>query len=63
VQYIPGRRAKDLVAVGFEGIDYSANGGLDWIKLSKTGFYTIRFLNDSIAFAAGKGRLAKLIFD
>jgi len=36
---------------------------LDWIKLSKTGFYTIRFLNDSIAFAAGKGRLAKLIFD
>ena len=63
VQYVPGRRAKDLVAVGFEGIDYSANGGLDWIKLSKTGFYTIRFLNDSIAFAAGKGRLAKLIFD
>ena len=30
--------------------------------LSDEGFYTIRFLNDSIAYAAGKGRISILTF-
>jgi len=62
VQYIPNSEARGVVAVGFEGIDYSADGGQTWNSLSKEGFYTIRFLNDSIAFAAGRGRISKLIF-
>lgn len=62
VHYIPRSKAKGLVVVGFEGIDYSADGGLHWRHLSDEGFYTIRFLNDSTAFAAGKGRIAKLNF-
>lgn len=62
VQYIPGRAAKELVAIGFKGIDYSNNAGESWKHLSDEGFYTLRFVNDSVAYAAGSKRIAKLIF-
>ena len=62
VQYIPNREGKELVAVGFKGIDYSNDGGYNWKHLSDEGFYTIRFLNDSVAYAAGKGRISELTF-
>ena len=62
VQYVPNGNAKKLVAVGFNGIDYSADAGNSWQHLSDEGFYTIRFLNDSVAFAGGNGRVAKLEF-
>jgi photosystem II stability/assembly factor-like uncharacterized protein len=62
VQYIPNRLGKELVAIGFKGIDYSNDSGESWKHLSDEGFYTIRFLNDSVAYAAGKGRISKLTF-
>ncbi len=62
VQYIPNGKGNELVAVGFKGIDYSNDSGSNWKHLSDEGFYTIRFLNDSIAYAAGKGRISKLTF-
>lgn len=62
LQYIPNRAGKELVAVGFKGIDFSNNSGDSWKHLSDEGFYTIRFLNDSIAYAAGYGRISKLTF-
>ncbi|WP_369994076.1 WD40/YVTN/BNR-like repeat-containing protein [Winogradskyella sp.] len=62
VQYIPNSNAKKLVAIGFKGIDYSNDAGDTWKHLSDEGFYTIRFLNDSVAYAAGKGSISKLTF-
>ncbi|GAA3654201.1 WD40/YVTN/BNR-like repeat-containing protein [Flavivirga jejuensis] len=62
VQYIPNRAGKELVAIGYKGIDYSNDSGNSWKHLSDEGFYTIRFLNDSIAYAAGAGRVSKLTF-
>jgi len=62
VQYIPNRAGKELVAIGFNGIDYSNDSGYSWRHLSDEGFYTLRFLNDSVAYAAGKGRISKLTF-
>ncbi|MEZ4796274.1 MAG: oxidoreductase [Flavobacteriaceae bacterium] len=62
VQYIPNREGKELVVVGFNGIDYSNDAGSTWKHLSNEGFYSIRFLNDSVAYAAGKGRISKLTF-
>ena len=62
VQFIPGSNAQKMVAVGFTGISVSNDGGNRWKHLSDEGFYTLRFLNDSIAYAAGKGRLARLTF-
>lgn len=62
IRYVPGGGGKEIVAVGFSGISYSFDAGERWEELSKEGFYTLRFLNDSTAYAAGKNRLAKLIF-
>ena len=62
VQYIPNREGKELVAIGFKGIDYSNDGGYNWKHLSDEGFYTLRFVNESEAYAAGKGRISKLTF-
>lgn len=62
IQYFPGREGKELVAIGFKGIDYSNDSGSTWNHLSDEGFYTLRFLNDSVAYAAGNGRISKLKF-
>ncbi|MFV8226018.1 WD40/YVTN/BNR-like repeat-containing protein [Christiangramia aquimixticola] len=62
VRYVPGTNGKELIATGFTGIHYSKDGGETWEKLSDEGFYTLRFLNDSVAYAAGKGRISKLNF-
>lgn len=62
VQYVPNSDAKELVAVGFKGIDYSSDAGTTWKHLSDEGFYTIKFSNDSTAYAAGKNRIAKVLF-
>lgn len=62
VRYVPGRGGEEVVAVGFTGIAYSADGGESWSQLSDEGFYTIRFVNDTVAYAAGKNRLARLGF-
>ena len=62
IRFVPGTNGEGLVAVGFTGIDYSHDFGRTWKKLSDEGFYTIRFLNDSTAYAAGKSRIARLNF-
>lgn len=62
VQYLPNSSGQELVALGFDGIDYSSDAGTTWKHLSDEGYYTIRFVNDSLAYAAGKGRISKLKF-
>ncbi|WP_108244602.1 WD40/YVTN/BNR-like repeat-containing protein [Muricauda brasiliensis] len=62
VQFVPNSGGKVLVAVGFTGISYSSDGGETWKQMSEEPFFTIRFLNDSTAFAAGSKRIAKLDF-
>lgn len=62
VQYIPGSEGKELVAVGFKGIDFSNDAGESWKHISDESFYTVRFLNDSTAYAAGRERISKLTF-
>lgn len=62
VQYVPDSGGKSLVALGFKGIAYSDDYGESWRQLSDEPFYTLRFLNDSVAYAAGADRIAKLSF-
>lgn len=62
VQFVPNSKGKGLVAVGFTGISYSANGGESWKPMSEEPFYALRFLNDTVAYAAGKHRIARLVF-
>ncbi|MFB9052987.1 WD40/YVTN/BNR-like repeat-containing protein [Formosa undariae] len=62
VQYMPNSDAKTLVAVSNSGVDMSKDSGDTWTHISDVSFYTIRFLNDSTAYAAGKNRISKLTF-
>ncbi|MFK5971980.1 MAG: oxidoreductase [Flavobacteriaceae bacterium] len=62
VQFVPNSGGNEIVALGFSGISYSSDMGDHWQQLSDESFYTIRFLNDSVAYAAGRNRIAKLIF-
>ncbi len=62
VQFVPNSDGKGLVAIGFTGISYSGDGGENWKELNEEPFFTLRFLNDSIAYAAGSNRIAKLVF-
>lgn len=62
VGFVPNSEGRHFVAVGFSGISYSKDQGHSWEQLSGEGFYTLRFVNDSTAYAAGKGRISKLKF-
>ncbi len=63
VQFVPNSKGNGLIALGFTGISHSEDRGATWRKLSDdASFYTFRFLNDSVAYAAGKNRIAKLLF-
>jgi photosystem II stability/assembly factor-like uncharacterized protein len=63
VQFVPNSVGNGIMAVGISGISYSSDMGESWTKLSDASFYTLRFENDSIAYAAGKNRIAKLTFN
>ena len=62
VQFVPHSGGAQLVATGFSGISYSKDQGKSWMQLSSEGFYALRFLNDSTAYASGNGRIAQLTF-
>ncbi len=63
VQYVPNSLAKQLVCVGASGLQYSSDSGVHWTQLLKDkGLFTIRFQNDSTAFAAGKDKLIRIRF-
>ncbi|SHI97701.1 WD40/YVTN/BNR-like repeat-containing protein [Pseudozobellia thermophila] len=62
IQFVPNSGGKEMVALGFTGIAYSADQGNTWKELSGEPFYTLRFLNDSVAYAAGKNRISSLVF-
>ena len=53
---------KKILAVGYKGVDYSSDHGNTWRNFSEESYYTFRFLNDSVAFAAGKGKISKFVF-
>ncbi len=62
VKFVPKSGGRELVAVGPSGISYSADRGKTWIQLSGEGFYTLDFINDFTAYAAGKNKIVKLTF-
>ena len=52
-----------LIALGIPGISLSEDEGETWSNISEVrDFYTVRIINDSTAIAAGKGKIARIIF-
>jgi len=54
--------AKQLVACGTNGVDFTKNGGKEWKKISDEGFNVCMVAADkhTIYFAGGKGKIARL---
>jgi hypothetical protein len=63
VQYVPGRHGKSLVSVGISGLYYSSNGGTSWRQLATdSSLFTIRFIDNNTAIAAGKNKMVRIKF-
>ena len=63
VQYVPNSSGKGLVTVGASGLFYSSDGGFSWKQLAKdTSLYTLRFINEHTAVAAGKNKMVRIQF-
>jgi len=63
VQFVPNSKGKQLVSVGASGLYYSKDSGKSWRQLStETSLYTLRFIDDFTAIAAGKDKIVKLVF-
>lgn len=64
IQFVPKSNGKQLVCVGTSGLYYSKDSGETWQQLliDKT-LYTIRFLDENTAIAAGKDKIVKLEFN
>lgn len=62
VKFVPGSKGQGITAVGDFGISYSGNQGRTWRELSKEGFHAIEFVNDSVAFASGKEKIVRILF-
>jgi len=61
VQYTSNKNR--IIALGIPGISLSEDGGRSWTNISKErDFYTLRIVNDSIAIAAGKGKIGVISF-
>lgn len=67
VQFMPNPNWLQLVSVGPSGIYYSVYDGDVWHRMDnyfspELDLYTIRFLDDHTAFAAGKDKIVKIHF-
>lgn len=62
-QYVPGGKGKALVVVGASGLYYSSDSGNTWKQLSKdSSLFTIRFIDNHTAIAAGKNKMVRIVF-
>ncbi|MCO6176092.1 oxidoreductase [Flavobacterium sp. NRK F10] len=63
VQFVPESDRKGIVSVGATGVYYSSDLGEHWKKMAEnTDLYTLRFQNDSVAYAAGRNTIVKMEF-
>lgn len=63
IQFIPNSKGKGLVCVGGKGLYCSNDMGTTWKQLSQdSSLYTLRFIDDTTAIAAGKDKIIKIKF-
>lgn len=61
VQFVPGKKGKELFVCGTSGVYYSKNFGATWKKiLDDNDYYTLRIKDSKTLFLAGKNKITKL---
>ncbi len=61
VQFVPHSNGNEIVTVGTTGVYFSNSQGTSWEKLSDDKeLFTLRFQNDTTAFAVGKNKMIKI---
>ena len=60
VQYVPETEGKEIFAVSTNGIFFSNNSGLTWLKVYDEGYYSIRLANKNIGWLSGFEKIAKM---
>ena len=61
VQYVPGTKGNEVVAVGKTGVSFSNDGGRTWKDISKDGYYAIQFVDNKTAWLSGHQKIGKLV--
>ena len=62
VQYVPGTKGKEVVAVGKTGVSFSNDGGITWKDISKDSYYAIQFVDKNTAWLSGHQKDWKISF-
>ena len=63
VQFVPNSNGEQLVSVGTSGLYYSKDKGTTWKQLSSdNSLFTIRFIDNKTAIAAGKDKIIRIFF-
>lgn len=63
VQFVPGKKGKEIVTVGTSGVFYSDDMGTTWRKiLEDKDLHIIQFQNEHTAFAAGRNKIIRINF-
>lgn len=56
--FVPETDGKEILAVGSEGIWWSGDQGETWKQISEEGYYTVRMIDRTQGFLAGKNKLS-----
>ncbi len=63
VQFVPNSNGKKLICVGSSGLFFSNDKGSTWTQLSRdSSLFTIRFIDEKTAIAAGKDKIIRIKF-
>ncbi|MCG2611951.1 oxidoreductase [Flavobacterium sp. SM15] len=63
VQFVPNSNGKELISVGASGVYYSFDQGKSWAKIADCkDLFTIRFIDNKTAIAAGNKKILRFIF-
>ncbi|UCE94104.1 MAG: oxidoreductase, partial [Flavobacteriaceae bacterium] len=60
VQYVPGSKGNNLVAVSTEGLFYSEDAGNNWIRIYDKGYYSLRFSGPNEIWLSGHEEIVKI---
>lgn len=60
VQFIPGKKGNEILAVSTEGLFFSRDKAKNWAKIGTEGFYSLKMIDDRSAWLSGHEKIVKI---